>query len=80
MDDMLTIGIKIGECFDALQETVNSISYDELTEFGQYLESLDATMPITNPTLYMQRSMDNITQAQRRLAILHRLKGEVIGE
>jgi len=79
-EDMLTIGIKIGKCFDTLQEVVDSISADELSDFGQYLEHMDTVMPVTDPTLYMRRGMNDVTQARQRLAILRRLKKEVIGD
>ena len=75
--DMIGLGAKIGNTIDLIRTKVDGISDEELAEFENYLTSLDTTMPVTDPSLYIRRGHDDIGKAGARLRLIRRIKHDL---
>ena len=72
--DVDNIGICIGVAIDQIEVAVDGLSDEELSEFEQYLSSLETMMPMTDPTLYARRGRKDIDEAQARVRLLRQVK------
>lgn len=68
MTELEEIGTKICTCFDAISTVIESVNLttEEIDRFGRYLDELEISMPITDPTQYLHGGQAAIALGQSR--------------
>jgi len=75
--EMAGLGAKIGNTIDLIRTKVDLISEEELSAFQDFINQLDTTMPVTDPSLYIRRGRDDLDKARAGLILIRQIKRDL---